>query len=200
MVKSKVFTKEVLKALREMKVADLGEVLGSLASNEDLFIPFWTCEQWAIEDFKINEQEYQELRNRYSYKEDDDFDESVIYFLDPFVDQIKVENGTKESNEQRKVRLSTKEGIFSEIDRLAEEHPEREALKSWITTLSEKEKLSLAAIVLQWKDRDQVPILGFFKDGSYDLVGIYSDCKKTPVMTPDEFMEIMKDNRKLKAS
>lgn len=200
MVKSNVFTEKVLKALRETKVDDLAEVMASLSSNEDLFIPFWTCERWAMEDFKINEQEYQELRNRYSYKEDDDFDESVIYFLDPFVDKIKVENGTKESPEQRKVRLSKKEGIFGEIDRLAEEHPDRGGLKSWIATLSEKEKLSLAAIVLQWQERDQVPILGFFQDGTYDVMRIYNDCKKTPVITPDEFMQIMEDNRKLKAS
>ena len=111
MVKSNVFTEKVLKALRETKVDDLAEVMASLSSNEDLFIPFWTCERWAMEDFKINEEEYQELRNRYSYKEDDDFDESVIYFLDPFVDKIKVENGTKESPSSERCGFPRRKGF-----------------------------------------------------------------------------------------
>ena len=65
-----------------------------------------------MEDFEITAEEYQELRDRYSNKEDDDFDQSVIWFLDPFIEKIKVEHGTKESPEHRKVRLSTKEGLF----------------------------------------------------------------------------------------
>ena len=36
MVKSNVFTEEVLKALRESKVDDLAEVMSYLAMNEDL--------------------------------------------------------------------------------------------------------------------------------------------------------------------